>query len=101
MTVGGCSLLCSVTGNRYVPSGVSWAMAAGADDCWRVPELFRNGTWMVTEMHNAKVNAGLTAAHQFIFYMLIRKVISSDFTRLFKVYFKKIAKEQGSEDIRA
>ena len=56
---------------------------------------------MVTEMHNTKVNAGLTAAHQFIFYMLIRKVISSDFKRLFKVYFKKIAKEQGSEDIRA
>ena len=56
---------------------------------------------MVTEMHNTKVNAGLTTTHQFIFYMLIKKVISSAFTRLFKVHLKKIAKEQGSEDIRA
>ena len=72
LTVWGCSLLCSVTGNRYVPSGASCAIAAGAGDCWRAPELFRKGTWMVTEIQNIK-HIALLATHQLIFYCILIK----------------------------
>lgn len=45
---GCCSLFCSVTGSKYVPSGASEAMAAGAGS--RASWPFKSaGTWMVTE----------------------------------------------------